>query len=133
MVRNERTQIGLLKSYGYSNRDVALHYAQFAVILSILGSLGGFVVGQWLARGLIGIYVEFYSFPILRSRVYPDVLARSIGITLAFSLIGAFVAARRAMHIRPAESMRPEAPQHGTHTALERVTAVWRRLSFTWK
>lgn len=133
MVRNERTQIGLMKAYGYSSRAVGLHYATFAVILALAGSVAGSVVGQWLARGLIQIYIEFYSFPILRSRVYPDVLARSVGITLVFSLVGAFVAARRAARIQPAESMRPEAPAGFATTPLERVGVIWRRLSFTWK
>jgi len=133
MVRNERTQIGLMKAYGRSNWSIALHYIQFALFQSLLGGLGGFIAGQALARFLIGFYVQFYAFPILESRIYPDVLARSLGIAIGFSLLGAVAAAWRAARIHPAESMRPSAPRRGRHTVFERFPAVWRRLSFTWK
>ncbi|MCC6696114.1 MAG: FtsX-like permease family protein [Candidatus Hydrogenedentes bacterium] len=133
MVRKERTEIGLLKAYGYSSLAVAFHYVKYALALSIAGSLAGFAVGQWLANGMIRMYVEFYDFPLLRSRVYFDILARSMAIGIGFSLLGALFAALRAMRIRPAESMRPEAPRYAHRTLLERVPALWRRLSFTWK
>lgn len=133
MVRNERTQIGLLKAYGYSNLTVGLHYLQYALILSIAGCVGGFFAGQLIAFGMIRMYVQFYQFPILESRVYPDVLARAMGIAILFSMAGAFFAARSAARINPAESMRPPAPRSGTRTLLERIGPVWSRLSFTWK
>lgn len=133
MVRNERTQIGLMKAYGYSNTAVALHYIQYAFFLSLLGCIGGFIAGEWLAGGMIRMYVQFYTFPILRARIYPDVLAKSLGIAMFFSLLGAALAAYRASRILPAESMRPETPKIGRRTYIERYGALWRRLSFTWK
>ncbi len=133
MVRNERTQIGLLKAYGHGNLTIALHYMQYALAQSLIGAAGGFIVGQWLASGMIRLYVRFYTFPILRARMYPDVLVESMGIAVFFSLLGAVLAAYRAARIHPAESMRPGAPQRGRRTFFERYPALWRRLSFTWK
>ncbi len=133
MVKNERTQIGLLKAYGYSHWTVSAHYLKFALILGIAGCLGGFAVGQWLANAMIELYVEFFQFPVLRSRMYPDVLIRAAGITLAFALLGALTAARQAARIQPAEAMRPAAPRSARRTVFERVEVVWRNLSFTWK
>ena len=133
MVRIDRTQIGLLKAFGYSNRAVAFHYIEYGFILGVLGCLSGFIVGQWMANGLIRMYVEFYQFPILESRIYPEVLFRSMGITMVFSLLGALSAALRAAAIQPAEAMRPEAPQAAHKTLLEYFPAVWTRLAFTWK
>ncbi len=133
MVRNERTQIGLLKAYGYTNLTVALHYMQYALLQSVLGAIGGFVVGQWMAAGMIRLYVQFYTFPILRARIYPDVLIESLGIAVFFSLLGAVIAAYRAAQIHPAESMRPGSPRRGRRTVFEQYPVLWRRLSFTWK
>ncbi len=133
MVRNERTQIGLLKAYGYSNLTVSLHYMQYALAQAVLGAIAGFIAGQWMASGLMRIYVEFYAFPILRSRIYPDVIVESLGIAVVFSLLGAISAARRAARIEPAESMRPSTPLRGRRTVFERFPALWQRLSFTWK
>ena len=133
MVRNERTEIGLLKAYGYSNWDVSGYYIQFALILAVIGCLGGFVAGQWLANAMIRIYVRFFAFPLLRSRIYPDILARSMGISVAFALAGALSAARRAARIQPAQAMRTPPPKYGSRTIFERIQALWSRLPFTWK
>jgi putative ABC transport system permease protein len=133
MVRMERTQIGLMKAYGYSNLAVALHYIEYALLLSVLGALGGFVLGQWLAGGMMSLYVQFYKFPLLESRIYPDVLLRAMGVAIGFALIGALLAAYRAAQIHPAEAMRPEAPREAHRVWLERLPGVWRRLGFTWR
>lgn len=131
MVRQERTEIGLLKAYGYSDIAVASHYLKYAIVLSGIGCLAGFVLGQYLANAMIKMYIQFYEFPILRARMYPFILAQSMGIALGFAVLGAMVAATRAAAVRPAESMRPPAPGFGTRTFLERIDSVWKRLSFT--
>ena len=92
-----------------------------------------FFAGQWLASALIKLYVRFFTFPLLRARVYPDILARSMGISVAFALAGALSAARHAARIQPADAMRTEPPKYGSRTAIERIQALWKRLSFTWK
>src|SRR5690606_28360961 len=69
MVRTERTQIGLMKAFGYSNWSVGLHYIQYGLVLAVIGCFLGFGLGQWMAGGMINIYVQFYQFPILESRV----------------------------------------------------------------
>jgi len=133
MVRMERTQIGLLKAFGYSDFSIAWHYIEYAMILCLGGCMGGFALGQYLSYGMISMYVKFYSFPLLEARVYPEVLGRSMAITAGFTLVGAVWAARQAARIHPAESMRPEAPKSGGRVLLERFPEVWKRVSFSWK
>jgi putative ABC transport system permease protein len=133
MVRMERTQIGLMRAYGYSRIAVGIHYITYGLLLAVSGCMGGFVLGQWLARGMILIYVQFYQFPLLESRIYPEILLRSIGITLVFATLGALAAAIQAARIHPAESMRPEAPRSAHNVWLERFPALWRRLGFSRK
>lgn len=133
MVQQEHTQIGLLKAYGYSSWTVSACYVKFALILGVLGCLGGFVLGEWLAGEITKMYIQFYNFPVLRSRLYPDVLVMAMGLTILFALAGALGAARRAARIRPAEAMRAKPPRYGSRTLLERADVIWRRLSFTWK
>ncbi|MCX5772143.1 MAG: FtsX-like permease family protein [Candidatus Hydrogenedentes bacterium] len=133
MVRQERTQIGLLKAYGYGNWTVSGHYLRFALVLGVAGCILGFILGQILAGLMVRIYIEFYSFPILRSRIYPDVIVQSMALSLFFAGLGAFTSVRHAVRIRPAEAMRPESPKTAHRTLLERAESVWRRLPFTGK
>ncbi|MCF6286472.1 MAG: FtsX-like permease family protein, partial [Candidatus Hydrogenedentes bacterium] len=133
MVRTERTQIGLMKAFGYSNWAVGFHYIEYGLILCVIGCVGGFALGQWMAGGMMKLYVQFYQFPILESRIYLDVLARSMGITLVFATLGALSAAIQAARIQPAESMRAEAPSRVNRVWLEYIPVLWKRVSFTWK
>lgn len=130
MVRQERTQIGLLKAYGHTNLGVALHYVQYALVLGVAGCAGGAIVGQFLSRGLVQLYVKYYSFPVLRSQVFPDVMVSAFAITVAFSTLGAVAAAWKAATIEPAEAMRPQAPRYGHRTLIEFIPALWRRVGF---
>lgn len=133
MVRTERTQIGLMKAFGYSNVSVGLHYIEYGLALALVGCLAGFLLGEWMAGGMIRMYVQFYQFPILESRIYLDVLARSMGITLGFATLGALTAAIQAAGIHPAESMRAEAPRSVNKVWIEYFPPLWRRITFTWK
>jgi len=133
MVKRERTEIGVLKAYGYSDLAITAHYLKFASLVGVAGWLGGMVVGHWLGWWMIATYQKFYQFPILRYRFYGDVLGLSLLIALASGWLGASVAVVRVLRISPAESMRPEAPRLGGAILLERVGWFWRRASFSWK
>lgn len=133
MVRTERTQIGLMKAFGYSNWSVGRHYIEYGVVLACIGCVGGFVLGQWMANGMIKEYIDLYQFPILESRIHKDVLASAIAITMSFATLGALTAAIQAAGIQPAESMRAEAPRSVTKVWIEYFPLIWSRITFTWK
>ncbi len=133
MVRKERTEIGLLKAYGYSNFSVAGYYIKYALVLGFLGCVMGYILGKVIAGWIIGVYVNIYQFPLLEQRDYPDILVRAFGLTVVFAVLGAVMAAWQAANIDPAESMRAESPKTATRTLIERVAIIWRNLSFTWK
>jgi putative ABC transport system permease protein len=133
MVRMERTQVGLLKAGGYSDLAIAWHYVEYALLLCMGGCVLGAAGGQWLAGLIIKMYIQFYQFPLLESRVYPEVIGRSMLFCAACGLVGAVSAARGAAAIHPAEAMRPESPR-GVHKVwLEYLPSTWRMLPFTWK
>jgi len=133
IVRRERAEIGVLKAFGYSNAAIAAHYVKFALALSLAGALLGTVAGYFLALNLMKVYVQFFHFPILRHRFYPDIFALSLLVSAMAGGLGAAWAVKRAVGIDPAQAMRPEAPRAGHRLFLERIGFVWRRVSFIGK
>jgi putative ABC transport system permease protein len=133
MVKRERTEIGVLKAYGYTDLAIVGHYLKFASLVAVAGWLGGMAVGQWLGQWIIRMYQQFYQFPLLRYRFYGDVLGLSLLIAVVAGWLGASVAVVRVLRISPAEAMRPEAPRLGGAILLERIGWFWRRASFSWK
>jgi putative ABC transport system permease protein len=126
LIAVERSEIGLLKAFGYRNRDIALHYTQFVLGIGAVGVLLGWTVGYWLGLYNTGIYAEFYHFPFLLFRPGPRPFALAAMVSLGAALIGALGAVRTAAAMPPAEAMRPPAPPLFRRTALGRFSFVQR-------
>ena len=110
LVQTEREQIGLLKAYGYTNREIGAHYFKFVAAIAIGGAMVGWLGGLYLGRLIAGVYQGYYHFPFL---LYEPEF-RTFWLALAFSniaaAIGAFAAIRGAVTLSPAVAMRPPAP-----------------------
>jgi putative ABC transport system permease protein len=110
LIAIERSEIGLLKAFGYRDREIASHYAQFVLVIGAFGVLLGWVVGYWLGAYQTRMYAEFYHFPFLLFRPGPGSFAAGASVGLGAALAGALRAVRSAAKLPPAEAMRPPAP-----------------------
>ena len=110
LVVMQRTQIGLLKAFGYSNLSVALHYLKFALVTVLAGLLPGLLLGIYLGEKVTNLYREYFHFPQLPLVIGPDILAWATIVSLLAACAGAIAAVRRVSALAPAEAMRPEAP-----------------------
>jgi putative ABC transport system permease protein len=128
LVATEREQIGTLKAFGYSTLQIGMHYTKLVLAITSIGLVIGIGLGLWFAKGLGGIYQEFYSFPYLHFQLDPLILLQAALVTLVASLAGTVFAVRRAAAVPPAEGMRPEPPPVYRATFLERL-GLQRRLA----
>ncbi len=110
MIATERSEIGLMKAFGYSNLEVGWHYAKMVIAMTAVGIVLGWALGAWLGRVNTQIYAEFYRFPFLLFRPNPAVFGLAALVSLAAALVGTIGAVRRAAILPPAEAMRPPAP-----------------------
>jgi putative ABC transport system permease protein len=126
LVAIERSEIGLLKAFGYSHREIALHYVKLVLAIGACGVALGWLAGYWLGWYDTRIYAEFYHFPFLLFRPGPMPFVISAAIGLGAALIGALRAVRSAALLPPAESMRPPAPPLFHRTWLARFAIAGR-------
>jgi len=110
LVVMQRTQIGLLKAFGYSNVSVGLHYLKFALATVLAGLFPGLLLGLYLGEKVTGLYLEYFHFPELPLVISPAMIAGVVVVSLLAACAGAVGAVRRVTGLAPAESMRPEAP-----------------------
>ena len=110
LVSTQRSPIGLLKAFGFSDTAVAIHYLKFAIVAVLLGSLTGVPLGIWLGQGLSRMYQSFFRFPDLRFVAGPKLIFWSIVISCAAACFGAISSMRGVVALPPAEAMRPESP-----------------------
>lgn len=134
MVEEQRTQFGVLKALGYSNGVIMSKYLIFAVVTTLIGAAVGLSVGFVVFPKVIWMaYSMMYAAPPVETPVDWGLALLSTGIFLIATLIASYSACRKELKTVPAGLIRPKAPKSGKRVLLERITPIWKRLSFTQK
>lgn len=131
MVEEERGLIGTYKALGFSNAAIYRKYLLFAFMACLIGGLLGDLFGFVLLPQFISLVLEeLYTLPQYDLRF--DILYGVGGVLLFLAaILGATaLACRSELRQTPASLMRPKAPRAGSRVFLERISAVWNRLTF---
>ncbi|WP_029921594.1 ABC transporter permease [Nevskia soli] len=128
LLAHERTQIAILKAFGYGTWRVARHYLQLVALVVLVGAVLGLWAGAELGSGLASMYSHFFRYPFLRFRFEPAVGAAAVLVSGAAAFGGTLFAVLRAAALPPAVGMRPQAQPAYRRTVLD-WSAVRRLLS----
>lgn len=121
----QRQQIAALKALGYGNRAITSHYLVLGLVVVLLGSIVGLLVGAYMGHGLTGIYGDYFRFPNLLFRIRPQVAITAIGVSVLSATAGALFALRQITKLSPAEAMRPAAPPRYKRGLLDKLGLQW--------
>lgn len=135
MMNEQRTQIGVLKSMGYGNAAILMKYMMYSGTSGILGCLVGYFLGTWGFPAIIwSAYRYYYALPDKIMYVFDlPLLVISLVVTLICTIGVTWICGRSSLSQTAANLIRPKAPKAGKRNPLERVTPVWKRLSFLQK
>ena len=121
MIRTERTQIGLIKAFGYSDWAIGAHYLKFALVVAMLASVLGAAAGIWMGSEMTRIYARFYRFPFLCYRISAPVILGASALSFVAAALGALGGLRSAMRLNPAVAMSPPPPPAYRASLVERL------------
>lgn len=110
VIATERSNIGLLKAFGYSSVAVAWHYAKSALIFAVIGAIIGAAAGVALGRAVADLYREYYHFPTLEFSASPATFVGAWSAGLAAALSGCVFSVLKAARLSPAEALTPPRP-----------------------
>jgi putative ABC transport system permease protein len=134
MIENQRMLMGVLKALGYSDLEITLHYLTYPVLVGILGSAAGSLLGVFFAgRGLLNTFNIIYNFPTEDSAAHLGLAAPASAIAVFFCVAAGYNACRKELRLVPAESMRPKPPASGRRAFLENFRLLWEHINFSWK
>jgi putative ABC transport system permease protein len=125
LIATERSEIGLLKAFGYSTWQIGWHYTKFVIAIALIGGAIGWVLGGLTGRYNTELYAEVFRFPLLIYEPSTTAFAAGAAVSLAATLAGALDAVRRAIALPPAEAMLPPAPTVYRRGRLQLGSARW--------
>lgn len=121
LIATQRTEIAVLKAFGYTNLEVGWHFLGFALVAGLAGAAVGTVLGLELGRTMLEMYRKYFDFPVLVFQSSLGLTALGVGVSLLAAVAGSLGAVRRAVSLPPAEAMRPEPPARFEPGLLERA------------
>lgn len=131
IIEQQRGQIGILKAFGYTRREIIFHYLSYGMTIGLLGGIVGGISGIIFSYPFTDLYSQFFNIPGLGGMVSPWYwyLFLSIIMALVFSLIAGYQGSKKVIELEPAEAMRPPAPVLGKKILLEKIHFVWHLLT----
>ncbi len=133
MVEEARRQIGTFKALGYTKWAIAKNYLSYALMAGLIGAILGSAIGNvTLPRLVISMY--HMSIPLTTSvPVMWSVIALAVVFSLLATVGAAVIVIRRELSEKPADLMLPRTPKSAKRILMERITPLWRRMSFNQK
>ncbi len=131
MVEDDRTEIGTLKSLGFSNKHIVIKYFMFSFLATIIGGLVGSGLGLIIIPTMIfNIYKILFEVPSFQ-----------IGLNLGPTIIGlvlslicvcgtSILTSAVVLREKPSQLMRPKAPKKGKRIIFEKIK-LWNKISFS--
>lgn len=134
LVEEKRTEEGTLKALGYSNAKIVLKFLIYSSLAAVLGCVIGCSIGiPVFPRVIYGCYKIMYNMIDINIVLSTSSLIIGLVAAILCSVVVSLIVCYKALKGRPAALMRPKAPKNGKRIVLERITFLWKRLSFTSK
>ncbi len=129
LVTRQRTLIGTLKALGFSRAVVMWHYISYALVITLVGSAAGGVVGYCT----LGVQLHknmnmFYSNPYAEMELSVLPFLLTAGISL-LAVMTNYFACRKLLAKNASEILKPEPPAAVGAGFMEK-TFLWKKLDF---
>lgn len=105
-IEDERLQIGVLKSLGYSKFSIAASYLVYPIIGSIIGGLFGFILGNILSEPIATILRSYYTVPLANYSINFNYLKTSIFTPMIVLSVLSYIIALIMLRKKPLQLLR---------------------------
>ena len=134
LIEEKRTEIATFKALGYGNASIIAKFVIYSLIAGVTGSVIGTAIGVATLPFIIynAYKIMYYIGDITLVLNVPIILMGILAAILCTTAVSIIVCAK-SLRLKPAQAMRPKAPKPGKRILLERITPLWKHMSFTAK
>ncbi len=112
LVQSQRTQIGILKAFGYTNKQIHLHYMEFSIVLGIIGSLLGILLSLPMLSSIVDMYDNYFNFPYISKDLDIKTMVISFFFGTCFSVLAGYIGTKKVLLLSPLEAFKSEEPNY---------------------
>lgn len=121
LIATERSEIGLLKAFGYSSWKIGGHYVSMVCVIALLGIVLGWAMGMTFGRMNTEMYAEMFRFPLIVFGAEPKSLIISALVGITAAILGSLTGVLQAIRLPPAQAMIPPAPNTYQHQGVNQL------------
>lgn len=134
MVEEDRTRLGTFKALGLTDIEIMSKYLLYALFASVIGSVAGSFLGfAFFPSAITTAYTILFDMPSVIIKYRLGYALPGILISIASTVFATYYTCYKSLAVVPATLMKSKAPKNGKKIILEKIPALWSRLSFTWK
>jgi len=131
MIDEDRGLLGTYKSLGFTNREILGKYLLYVGFAGLAGSIGGTVLAfAAFPAFLFTVFRMMYLLPSYTLYIMPGRAILGPALFLGGILLTTIYSCYRELRQSAAALMRPKSPKPGSRVFLERITPIWKRMSF---
>jgi len=131
LIDAQSSDIATLKSLGFSNKSLIIHYSMYGLFVSIIGTAVGFICSfpfSKVVQKTQQTLISMPEWPIKHTVGSPIIIFMLIFLSTLTSIL----AAKKTMVGLPAEFTQKKV-KHNKKLLLEKIPAIWNKLSFGMK
>lgn len=133
-IEEERQEIGILRSLGYSKLSIYIKYLLYTFIISILGVGLGYSFGFRLIPSIINSAFEaVFYLPVLTLDIYSLSNIIYLLIIIVSMLITTAYAVSKTLKKNVSALLVAKSPKYGKRIVLENIGFIWNKLKFKYK
>ncbi len=133
VIKRQKEEIGTLKSLGFKDRKIVLHYVGYGFWISLLAAIFGIILGRYFIGSIfINLEMSFFEVPngvpIVNFKNY---IVSGL-VVVAVSLV-TYLTCRKSLKLSPAESLRQEMPKVKNGSLNITTKGIFKNLRFSSK
>ena len=128
VVKNQRTQIGILKAMGFSNNVINFHYSLYGFFVSFFGAILGYLCSPLLSLKIIKLNREFYEVDMIYKNTWFAICL--LILMVCISTFTAYITSRKVVNQLPSNIMRDEPPKKIKKLFIEEIPIIWNLFKF---
>ncbi len=127
----DRKEMGTLKAFGFSKIEILMPYIIYSLSATLIGSIIGIFIGIFVFPTIVfNVYANLYALPKMIYGNITFVLISGVLISVLCIVGSTIISIANILKEETVSLLRPIAPPIGKKILLEKIPAIWNKITF---